>query len=477
VLKVQIANFAPLINKNGSLFMKIGILGGGISGLSLGFFLRELGEEVLIIESTKRVGGAIKTESKDGFTYEFGPNSLLNTSSKITDLIKKIGLESELIQANAIAKNRYIVKNGSLVALPSSLVTFISSSLFSFKAKLRLLKEPFIPKGTNENESLSTFVSRRLGQEFLDYAINPFVAGVYAGDPNQLSVKYAFKKLFELEQKYGSLIKGQINGAKERKKRGEVAKNSAGMISFKNGLGSLITYLEKYLEASILKDCSIEAIHQLNDGWSVSFKHVLETADFDLLINTIPAHKQMDLPFTFLKKDNRKTFQEVYYPPVTVVQVGYEKSTISHELDGFGYLTPEKEGRKILGCLFSSQIFDNRAPQDHILLTNYIGGARQPEQASLSDNDLLDLVYEEHKQLLGAKEKPVFSEIIRWKKAIPQYTTHYAVVKMSIEEMEKANPGLVFSGNWVNGISMSDCITQAAALAEKLTGKTLNNTN
>jgi len=454
--------------------MKIGILGAGISGLSLGFFLRELGEEVLIMETSNRVGGAIKTDVKNGFSFEYGPNSLLNTSVKITEMIKKIGLESELIKANSVAKNRYIIKNAKLVALPTSPYKFLKTSLFSLKAKLRLFKEPFIPKGTDELETLADFVKRRLGDEFLDYAINPFVAGVYAGDPKQLSVKYAFKKLYDLEQKYESLIKGQIKGAKERKKSGEVAKNTAEMISFKNGLGSLVTHLEQYLETSILKNVSIEAIHQLNEGWSVSFLNVLETADFDILINTVPAHKQNDLPFTFLKNDNRKHFQEIYYPPVTVVQTGYKREDITHKLDGFGYLTPEKENRKVLGCLFSSQIFDFRAPENHILLTNFIGGSRQPEQALLSDSEILKLVSDDHKQLLGAKNEPVFTEIIRWKKAIPQYSIAYAEIKKRIKEMEEANPGLIFSGNWVNGISMSDCITQASVLAENLTQKKLN---
>jgi oxygen-dependent protoporphyrinogen oxidase len=451
--------------------MKIGILGAGISGLSLGFYLKELGEEVLIMETSDRVGGAVKTDTKEGFTYEFGPNSILNTSDKITEMIKKIGLESELIKANSIAKNRYIIKNAKLIALPTSLIKFLQTNLFSFKAKLRLLKEPFIPKGTNKLETLADFVKRRLGDEFLDYAINPFVAGVYAGDPEKLSVKYAFKKLYDLEQKYDSLIKGQFKGAKERKKSGEVAKNSAEMISFKNGLGSLVTHLEQHLEDSILKKLRIEAIHRLNDGWSVSFHNILETADFDILINTVPAHKQQNLPFTFLKKDSRKFFQEIYYPPVTVVQTGYKREDIAHELDGFGYLTPEKESRKILGCLFSSQIFDYRAPENHVLLTNFIGGARQPEQALLSDSEVLKLVSDDHKELLGTKNEPIFTEIIRWEKAIPQYSIAYAEIKKKIEEMEEANPGLIFSGNWVHGISMSDCITQASVLAEKLTQK------
>lgn len=447
---------------------RVGIIGAGISGLSLAYFLKQKKFDVHLFESSNRAGGSVRTSLHDSFLTEHGPNSLLLTSAVIQDLIDGIGLQNECIKAKKTAAFRYIVKDGKLVELPTSIAAFLKTPLFSFAAKIRLLKEPFIKAGEKENESLADFVQRRLGQEFLDYAINPFVAGVFAGDPKQLGVKHAFRKLYDLEQKYGSLIKGQFKGAKERKKSGEVAKNTAPMISFKQGLGSLISALERYLEPNLHKNHLLESIFKVNDGWSLTFKNKADSFDVDFLVSTIPSHRIHELPFTHLVNDLRATFKEVYYPPVSVVHTAYKKQDIKHILNGFGYLTPEKENRLVLGSLFSSSIFDGRADENHVLLTSFIGGARQPEVAFREDNELLDLVYKDHQDLIGATNRPVFSEIIRFKNAIPQYTTQYDEIKNAISKMESSNPGLFFSGNWIKGISMSDSITKAAELANQL---------
>lgn len=446
--------------------MRIGIIGSGISGLSLAHFLRKKNHDVIVLESSPRAGGAVQSSWEDSFLVEHGPNSLLLTSDIIQELINDLSLQNEVLEAKPEAKNRYIVKNGTLNALPTSPGAFLKTPLFSWKAKFRLLKEPFIKAGKNPNESLGDFVKRRLGSEFLDYAINPFVAGVYAGDPMQLSVRHAFAKLYDLEQAYGSLIKGQLKGAKERKKRGEVAKNRAPMISFRHGLAELIQTLATSLSECIHLQATIDQIHKVHDGWSILLQNSDESIDVEQLIVTIPAHRLHELRFGHLKNDERHILKEIYYPPVTVVQTGYSRSSIQHPLDGFGYLTPEKETRNILGGLFSSSIFDGRAASNHVLITSFIGGARQPEVALKEDSELLDLVFQEHQELLGAQEKPIYTKIIRWPKAIPQYTTDYDRFKEAIKAMETANPGIHFSGNWVKGISLSDCITKAHELAE-----------
>ena len=218
------------------------IIGGGIAGMTAAFRLKKAGIKVTLLEKNDRLGGALYSHQEDGYLAELGPNSILETSPLVTELIRDIGLEEDKVYANESSKVRYIVRNKKPVPLPSSPPSFIASPLFSILAKLRLIKEPFIEAWDNQyEESLSQFVIRRLGQEFLDYAINPFVAGVYAGDPDTLSVKHGFPKLYALEQKYGSLIKGQIKGAKERKKRQEVAKQSARMFSFRQGLKMIPT--------------------------------------------------------------------------------------------------------------------------------------------------------------------------------------------------------------------------------------------
>ena len=448
--------------------MRVGIIGAGISGLSLAHYLKKKNHQVFLFESSSQVGGPVRSSKCDNFLIEYGPNSLLMTTDSINELIQDVGLADELVKSKPEAKFRFIVKDGKLIALPTSLSSFLKTSLFSLKAKLRLLKEPFISKGENPNESLADFVERRLGKEFLDYAINPFVAGVYAGDPKTLSVRHAFKKLYDLEQGYGSLIKGQLKGAKERKKSGEVAKNRAPMVSFKNGLGSLISALEKSLEKEIYKNSITDGIFKVNDGWSISLPTRAEPFEVDKLIITIPTHRLRELPFSILHDDKRPIFKEVYYPPVTVVHTGYERKTIQHDLNGFGYLTPEKEGRFILGSLFASSIFEGRSDSNHALLTSFIGGARSPENAFKEDEELIEEVFKDHQQLIGATEKPIFTEVIRWKQAIPQYTLEYDIYVDAVKQMELSNPGLYFSGNWVNGISLSDSISKAHDLAERI---------
>ena len=204
---------------------RVAVIGAGIAGLTVAFKLKQAGWQISLYEASQRVGGAIRTERQQGFIAELGPNTVLETSPKVAELIDSIGLAGEKIYANDTGQKRFIVRNKKPVALPSSALGFITTPLFSLLTKLKLFREPFIPAWDNEyEESLADFVLRRLGQEFLDYAINPFVAGVYAGDPQQLSVKHGFAKLYALEQEYGSLIKGQIKGAKKRKAQAEQSK-------------------------------------------------------------------------------------------------------------------------------------------------------------------------------------------------------------------------------------------------------------
>lgn len=206
------------------------IIGGGIAGLTVAYKLKKKNIHVIVLEGKSHLGGAMYSSAEDGYISEYGPNSIIETSPLVTELIEELGLEKEKIYANDKSQNRYIVRDGKLVSLPTSPPAFLKSSLFSLKSKLRLIKEPFISAWDNSyEESLSQFVLRRLGQEFLDYAINPFVAGVYAGDPDTLSVNHGFPKLYALEQNYGSLIKGQIKGARERKARAEESKHSVKM--------------------------------------------------------------------------------------------------------------------------------------------------------------------------------------------------------------------------------------------------------
>ena len=306
----------------------VAIIGGGITGLVAGFALKQRGIDFTTFEAGDRVGGVIETIREKGFLAENGPNTLLETSPKITQLIKDLQLESRRWYSNPEANKRFIVRDGEPHALPTSPPQFLTNPFFSWSAKLSLLREPFVkPSSPDAEESLAEFVKRRLGQEFLDYAINPFVAGVYAGDPEKLSVKHAFPKLHALEQKYGSLIKGQIKGARERKKRNEVAKDRAKMMSFDQGLQVLTDALGQQLKDDIMFDTEILALVQAGDGWQVIsiagdtykvYSHVLLTS---------PAHKLAELEIGAPNVGTLQTLKEITYPPVTSFTMGFKRRT------------------------------------------------------------------------------------------------------------------------------------------------------
>lgn len=251
----------------------IAILGAGITGLTTAYLLHRDGLQVRVLEKDTRIGGAIRTECKDGFLVEYGPNSLLDTTPILHDLFRKLNLENETEYASDRAKNRYIVRNGRLMPLPSSPLAFIRSNLFSLSAKLQLLKEPFVRRADPDlDESLAAFVNRRLGDEFLDYAINPFVAGVYAGRPETLSVRSAFPRLHRLEQEYGSLIKGALLGARKRRQSAETSKSQARMFSFRNGLQTLVDALGAALADRVSTGVTIEAIDRQGKLFNIQYR-------------------------------------------------------------------------------------------------------------------------------------------------------------------------------------------------------------
>lgn len=446
------------------------IIGGGISGLAAAHFLRRQGNRVSVVEKSPAIGGAIRSERIEGFLVEYGPNSTLDTTPILHELFTQLGIENSLEYANGQAQNRYIVRNGRLNALPTSPPAFLKSKLFSASAKLRLLKEPFVrPAPADGDESLADFVRRRLGQEFLDYAINPFVAGVYAGKPETLSVRSAFPKLHQLEQEYGSLIKGAILGAKKRRRSAETSRNKARLLSFTEGLQTLVNALREALPGSIYTGSEVARIGRTGEGFSVEFRSRGQSYQLisDVLLLTIPAHAYPALKFDFefpLGGD----FQSIYYPPVAMVYFGYREAPAGVPLDGFGFLVPEKEQRGILGTIWSSTIFSNRAPRGGAALTTFVGGSRQPENALLPEAQLVELVRGDLRELMGIREKPHLMVARKWEQAIPQYRLGHRRIMEKIARFEEVTPGIFISGNFREGISVADCIKQAHGMGERI---------
>lgn len=453
---------------------KVIVIGGGISGLTTAFWLKKHGINITLIEKNSFAGGSIRTEHKEGYLIEYGPNSSLETTPLIEQLLGELGISGEKIYASEESNKRYILRGGKLHPLPMSPLSFLKTKLFSKSAKLKLFKEPFIGSKSNEDETLADFTRRRLGNEFLDYAINPFVAGVFAGDPEDLNVKTAFPKLYDLEQNYGSLIWGSVKSARARKKSKEKSKQSAKTFSFKNGMNTLTNSLQNALKDNIILNAEVKEISKgASNGVEGKFSVVYrvnnenKTESADAIVLAVPAYAASEI-INPIDKNLSETLNNVYYPPVNVVYTGFKKENIKFNLDGFGYLIPGKEKKNILGSLWNSVLFPGRAPEGHHAITSFAGGSRSPELTKLNDDELLEMTLKDLDSILGLNDEPEFAVFARWKKAIPQYQKGYASVFKKIEAFHNANKNIRICSNYYKGISVSDCIKSADAVVNDL---------
>lgn len=453
---------------------EVTIVGAGISGLSIAYFLTRAGLDVRVIEKNDRTGGTIESKRIGDFLIDYGPNSALETTPLLAELFAGVGIAGDLCYANELAKNRYILKNGRLHALPMSPGALITSPLFSLRAKLRLLQEPFIPKSNaSADESLAAFVARRLGPEFLDYAINPFVSGVYAGVPESLSVRSSFPKLHALEQRYGSLIKGAIKGMKERRqrrKRGDESRASAKMFSFTAGMQTVVDALSRKLVAQIRTGAVPVAVERTGDGFTthVSSTSGMRALESRAVVFAIPAYAYGEVEFAF-PFPLGEALNHITYPPVTVVFFGYQGNPVPRTLDGFGFLVPQKEARSSLGTIWSSALFPQRAPDGGVSLTTFVGGSRQPENARLQESAVVDIVRGELQDIMGITAAPDVVAVRRWDRAIPQYNIGHTKTIAAIEAFESDTPRLYVAGNFRGGVSIADCVRHAHDLSERVT--------
>lgn len=449
----------------------VAVVGGGITGLTAAFRLMQAGVPVTLYEADQRVGGVIRSVREHGYLAEFGPNSILETSPKISGLIRDLGLEPRRWYSDPGAENRYLVRGGEPVCLPASPIRFFGTKLFSTGAKLRLLREPFLRRGpADKEENVAEFVLRRLGREWLDYAINPMIAGIYAGDPRRLSVIHAFPRLHAVEQRYGSLIVGQILGARERKRRGEVSKQEAKKISFDQGLQVLTDTLEARLRAAIRLNTTATALKRTPRGWTVSVQSGGSTAAFEhrAVLLAAPAHCLARIALDAGAGLTLAPLTEVYYPPVASVVLGFRRADVDHPLDGFGMLVPEVEKFRILGTLFSSSLFPNRAPDGHVTLTTYVGGVRAPDVALRPIEELFNLTLTDLATILGVRGSPTFRHAVLYRQAIPQYEVGYERFKTLMETIEARAPGIFLAGHYRNGISLGDSIIAGHDVADRI---------
>jgi oxygen-dependent protoporphyrinogen oxidase len=449
----------------------VAIIGGGITGLTAAFRLAQKKIPVTVYEADARVGGVIQSTRQNGYLAECGPNSILETSPEVTALVRDLDLEQRKLYGDPRAENRYIVRGGKPVLMPSAGLGFFKTPLFSARAKARLCAEPFIRRAPADcEENLEQFVLRRLGREFLDYAINPFVAGVYAGNPARLSVKEAFPKLHALEQKYGSLILGKFLGARERKKRGEVSKQNAKKFSFDEGLQVLTDTLRAKLGDAIELQSPVTEIERTTDGWKLKYRShgSEEEREHEAVLFTAPAHKLADIKLETDAQFDLSSLEKIDYPPVASIVFGFRREDVAHPCRGFGALVPEMEKLNILGVIFSSALFPNRAPNGHITLTCYVGGSRNPQLSLADKSTLRRLALEDLKKLLGVRGEPTFEHYFVHRKAIPQYEVGYSKKRELMNEIETRAHGFFFAGHFRDGIALSDSIVSGHNAAEKI---------
>jgi oxygen-dependent protoporphyrinogen oxidase len=439
---------------------KIAIIGGGISGLAAAFLLKNKGFEVALFEKSDRFGGNIQTVKIDGFLVEYAANSLLK-SPRLVDLIKELNLESEVLTANPANKKRYVLQNGKLRALPMSIGKMAADGYFSAAAKLRLLKEPFVRSKSPKDESVAEFFERRLGREIVDKAADPFIAGIFAGAPEKLSVKAAFPRLYELERDYGSLLIGSLRSKSEK-----ADAKFPRTFSFKNGIQTLTDKLVVTLGERVKTNTQVTRIEK-NADQKIAVKTVSEENVFDALIIATPSEAAANLIENF-DADLTEKLENIYYPPIAMVFFGMKKEKIAFDFDGFGFLIPSLERRKILGTIWNSAVFENRAPDGYHLFTTFVGGARNAELFENSDEQLIETAFEELKSIVGLREAPEFTHIKRWRKAIPQYNLGYEKVENGIAKFETKNKGIYFCSSFYKGISVGDCVKNAYKTAVEI---------
>ncbi|MBN1822222.1 MAG: protoporphyrinogen oxidase [Prolixibacteraceae bacterium] len=444
---------------------KIAIIGGGLTGLTTAYYLKKSGFDIHVFERNNRVGGVIKTNQKKGFTFESGPNTGVLSQPEAVELIEDLKDDCHLEIADDAAKARWIWKAGKWESLPSGLVGGITTPLFTFSDKLRLLGEPFRKKGSNPNESLADLVLRRMGKSFLDYAVDPFILGIYSGDPKKLITKYALPKLYNLEQNYGSFIKGSIKKARIPKTERE-KKATREIFSVSGGLENLIKALEKNIGSeNITLNCKDLSVQKETEK-----TYKIGNENFDYVVSTTGAYS-LDKIFSFADPEKLKHIGKLVYAKVIQVSLGFNNWK-GIPLKAFGGLVPSKENRDVLGILFLSSFLKNKAPENGVLLSVFLGGVRHPEIVGLSDREIEFIVKREVSEMMGLTEfNPDMMEIFRYQHAIPQYGIESEEKLNSIELLEKEHPGIILAGNIRDGIGMADRIKQGKTIAEQIQSK------
>jgi oxygen-dependent protoporphyrinogen oxidase len=454
---------------------RIVIIGGGISGLAAAHRLTELNQtnQVILIEASSRLGGTIHTEYRDGFLLERGPDSFISEKPEALALAKRLGLEPRLIQTNEEYRRSFIVRDGRLRAVPegfqllapSRMWPFLTSDIFSLKGKVRMAADLIKPRRTTngvEDESLASFVRRRLGREALERMAQPMVGGIYTADPETLSLRATLPRFLEMEREHRSLILAMLRKGQAQQSGTSGARYSL-FLSFDRGMQVLVDALAR-VNADIRVNTQVESLKLNNRTWTITTNHH-EQLEADAVCLAVPAYVAASL----LNGSLAAKLNQIKYASTATINFGYKRSDINHPLDGFGFVVPFIEKRSLLACTFSSVKFSGRAPEQHVLLRAFAGGALQPEIFALDESDMAARVEADLRELLGITAKPLFTEVAKWERSMPQYEVGHLDRIVEIENEVSKIPGLALVGNAYRGAGIPDCIRSGESAAEALT--------
>lgn len=450
------------------------IVGAGISGLSAAYALHQRGASVLVVEARDAVGGAIRSErTAEGFALEHGPNTVVSKDSLLWEHFGELGIAAQRLVADQRSGRRYVLIDGMLELLPTSPPAFFGSKVLSTGGKLRLLAEPLLPRTRMPDESIASFCTRRLGSEAAQRMVDPFVSGVYAGDPSATSMRAAFPSLWEAEQSHGSIVLGMIFGRKRAQideGRPKPARMRSEMFTFSDGLMTWPQAIARTLGSErVWRGTTATALQPGSDDWQVTVTRngQPETLTTSQIILATPADVSAML-VDRLDTAAAQMLRAIPYAPLAIVHLGYRRSDVSHPLDGFGMLCPGRERRQILGTLWTSSLFPERAPADTVLLTTFMGGARNPRILEQDDEQVLFHVKREQQALVGAHGEPLLTNVTRWERSIPQYVAGHAQRMTVLSRLEATYPGLHLLGNYRDGVSVERCWSNGRALVERI---------
>jgi len=455
---------------------RVAVVGGGISGLTVAYELLERsqrlprGTEIVCLESADRPGGNIQSEQADGYTCEAGPTGFLDNAPATVALARRLGLAERLLRAKPAAADRYIFRRGSLRKVPLGPMSFLTSGILSPLGKLRMLGEPFAGRCGEDDESVYQFVARRIGAEAASVLVDAMVSGIYAGNVNELSLPATFPKMHAMEQEHGGLLRAML--AKRKSQRagdtdagGGPAGPGGVLTSFRGGLVEMTDKLAEVLGDRLRLRAPVETISDLG---SRGFRILLPEGapiEADAIVVATPAWSAAPLVRS-MDPELTSVLGEIPSASLAVVHSGFRTLALGDQPAGFGFLVPRRQGARILGTLWISQIFDGRAPKGASLMTTMVGGAHDPSAVELTDRQLLDTVFEDLKQTMSIMIRPYFSKIVRWPRGIPQYTLGHLDRLRRVDQRLAQHPGLFVSGNSYHGISVNACVEEAPQVAE-----------